>query len=215
MDGSLEVELKFRADSEATLHVLATAQTLGSARLGPARQVDEVDRYLDTSDLRLSAAGWACRLRSREGRTRVSLKGPSAAGARGALHRRPELDGPATDQPDPHAWPPSGARDALLAMSGGAPLGERFTLRQGRRERSVTLDGSEIGTLSLDDVRVEHAGVERGRCLVVELELTDEAARRGLDTVPLQEALLAAGGLEAEPRTKLERALALLDAAGA
>jgi inorganic triphosphatase YgiF len=91
---------------------------------------------------------------------------------------------------------------------------ERFTLRQVRRERRVTMDGGEIGTLSLDVARVERDGVEHGRCLVVELELTDQAARAGLDTTPLAEALLATGGLEAEPRTKLERALALLDAAG-
>jgi inorganic triphosphatase YgiF len=210
MPASLEVELKFRADSHA-MDVLARADRVGPARLGTVRLVVEVDRYLDTHDLRLSTLGWACRLRSREGRTWISLKGPPEAGTDGAMHRRPELDGPATDEPDSQAWPASPARDAVMAMSGGAPLQERFTLEQSRRERSVEIDRQTIGTLSLDFVRVERNGLGRGRFEVVELELTDDAVQGGLDLAPLTRALQATAGLQPEPHTKLERALELLD----
>jgi hypothetical protein len=73
----IESELKLMADGEAPLRTLATRQPLAAVRLGPARTVDEVDHYLDTTDLRLASQGWACRLRTREGTTLVSLKGPA------------------------------------------------------------------------------------------------------------------------------------------
>lgn len=210
MEGSLEVELKFRAESDAALDRLATAGRLGPAELGPTRQVDEQDRYLDTADGRLSAFGWACRLRTRDGSTLVSLKGPPEAGTADALHRRRELEGPASAALDPDAWGPSPARDALLAMSGGKPLIERLALRQVRRERSVMLRGRPVGTLSLDAVRVERDGVERGGFPVVELELRE--AGGNADIAALANALSAVPGLAQDEHTKLERALAMLDA---
>ena len=84
-----EVEAKFRAESAEPLIELAARPRLGRALLGIPRTVDEVDRYLDTDDGRLAAARWACRLRSREGATRISLKGPSTGAVTGWQHRRP------------------------------------------------------------------------------------------------------------------------------
>ena len=212
MGASLEVEFKLRAETDAPLLGLAVADRLGPAALGPAAEVAELDRYLDTADGRLSAAGWACRLRSRGGNTRISLKGPPADGTAGALHRRPEIDAPATDDPQPAAWPPSPAREQLLRLSGGGDLGERLALRQLRTERSAIIDGEPVATLSLDRVSVERDGIEHGALLVVELEMDDQALQRGVDPASMAQALLAIPGLAAEPRTKLERALALLPA---
>jgi inorganic triphosphatase YgiF len=188
------------------------AERIGPLDLGPAIETAELDRYLDTADGRMAAAGWACRLRSRHGGIRISLKGPPAEGTAGALHRRPEVEGPASAELDPAAWPGSAARVQLLALSGGGALVERLSLDQLRTERAVTLAGSPSGTLSLDDVRVTRDGVERGHFRVVELELDVGALRDGLDLAPLLSALEAIPGLRVEPRTKLERALALLDA---
>ena len=212
MPAPLEVELKFRAESDAPLRRLAAAERIGPLELGPAVETAELDRYLDTIDGRMAASGWACRLRSREGGTRVSLKGPPAEGTVGALHRRPEVEGPASADPDLAAWPASFAREQLMALSGGAALVERLSLDQLRTERAATLAGRPAGTLSLDDVRVTRDGIERGRFWVVELELDVRALRDGLDLAPLLAALEAAPGLQVEPHTKLERALALLDA---
>lgn len=212
MGAALEVELKLRAETDAPLRTLAVADRLGPAALGPATEVAELDRYLDTADGRLSAAGWACRLRSRGGETRISLKGPPADGTAGALHRRPEVDGPATDDPQPAAWPPSPAREQLVQLSAGSDLAERLALRQLRTERGVSIDGERVGTLSLDRVRVERDGIEHGAMLVVELEMDDLALDRGVDPASLGQALFAIPGLVAEPHTKLERALALLPA---
>jgi inorganic triphosphatase YgiF len=210
----IEAELKFRAVDEEPLRSLAAATSLGPAQLGAARTVDELDRYLDTADLRLAAVRWACRLRAREGRTLVSLKGPAEHIAGATLHRRPELEGPATPDPNPAAWPPSAARAQLLEMAAGAPLVERLRLAQRRTEREVRGGRELSGLLSLDRVRVLRDGMEIGQLLMVELELDPAALAGGLDPRPLAVALGAIPGLLPDPLTKLEHALGMVSEAG-
>jgi inorganic triphosphatase YgiF len=206
----VEAELKFTAADERPLRELEMTDELGPAALGPPRTVAEVDRYLDTADLRLAAARWACRLRSREGRTIVSLKGPAEHRPGDLLHRRPELEGPTDAGLEPDRWPASPARDQLVDLTGGGPLVERFSLAQERTERPVQLDARQIGHLSLDRVRVVHGQAEVGRMLVVELELDPAALEAGLDPGALALALGRVAGLVPDPASKLERALALL-----
>jgi inorganic triphosphatase YgiF len=205
-----EVEARFAASDDAPLDRLAAADRLGPARLGPMRIADEIDRYLDTPDGRLAAAGWACRLRSRGDGWRVSLKGPPAsAGYAAWLHERPEIEGPATAELDPQAWPPSDARTRLQELARGeAPMVERLRLLQRRRERDVAIAGTARGTLSLDAVSVVHGDTEVGRLRVVELELPGGVDRAALE--PLAAALAEIAGLAPEPRSKLERAVELL-----
>jgi inorganic triphosphatase YgiF len=206
----VEAELKYTAPTEQPLQELERAEALGPARLGVARTVAELDRYVDTLDLRLAAARWACRLRSREGRMIVSLKGPAEHAAGDLLHRRPEVEGPADSGLDARAWPPSPAGDQLLAMTAGAALLERFSLEQERTERAVIQGGTRIGGLSLDRVQVVYDGNEIGRMAVVELELDPGALAQGLDHAPLARALSAIEGLLPDPASKFERALAML-----
>ena len=206
-----EVEAKFRADGPGPLLLLASAPTLGRATLGAATTVTEIDRYLDTSGDLLAAALWACRLRSRGGEIRVSLKGPAEGTSADWLHRRPEVEGPATKSLDPGDWPRSEARVFLDELRGGEPLEERFELQQRRTERPVAVDGAALGLLSLDAVEVRRDGHRLGELFVVELELTGEG---GADAVrhlqALAEALQQRPGLSPDPRTKLEHALELL-----
>lgn len=205
-----EVEARFRADGPRPLRDLATADHLGRARLGAARAFDEVDAYLDTEAGALSDARWACRLRTRGGRTVVSMKGPPEASPAGGIHRRPEVEGPATPSRDPSEWPPSPARDLVDRLRGGARLVERLTLHQRRTERDVVLEPNRVvATLSLDEVRAVAPGAELGTFAVVEVELVagddrDEGALRELAA-----ALAARPGLRPDPQTKLERALEL------
>jgi inorganic triphosphatase YgiF len=209
---AVEVEAKFLAVDDDPLDALAGASTLGPAELGPPTTVGEIDVYLDTPDGRLAAGQWACRLRDRGAGFRVSLKGPAVAAADVAwLHRRPEVEGPATASFDPADWPPSEARKRLIEMAGGGPLIERFRLLQHRTERAVTVEGRGVGTLSLDRATVARAGELLGLLHVVELELA-----RGEDPVAgavlprLADALAGRAGLEADRRTKLEHAEELL-----
>jgi len=208
----IESELKLRADDEAPLRELAARSAIGPANLGRARVVDERDRYLDTADLRLAARRWACRLRTREGVTTVSLKGRAEHAAGAALHARPELNGPATASLDPATWPPSEARDALRAMSLDAPLTERFALEQERTERTVEIGTRRVGILSLDRTRVLHRGAVVGRLYVVELELESTALAVPHETELLAVALRRVDGLRLDPLSKLEHALEMIGA---
>ena len=221
--GLVETELKLSATGEGPLQRLAAMRQLGSMLLGTPETFLELDRYLDTGDGRLAAAGWACRHRRRAGRQLISLKGPPAAttdrpdGALeetlgGALHRRPEIEGPASAHLDPGDWPASAARDRLLELTGGRQLHERFVLRQRRTERSVRDGLVRVGTLSLDRVNVVQHGAPIGRlwCVELELERTTAAALQGPMRRLLAD-LLAVGDLAIEPMTKLERAVALID----
>ena len=203
-----EVEARFRAETAEPLIELATRTRLGRAALGLARTVNEVDRYLDTTGGHLAAARWACRLRSREGVTRISLKGPPSGSSQGWRHRRPEVEGPATSTIDPDAWAPSPALELLATLRDGRPLHERLRLEQTRTERSVALeDGTPIGTLTLDRVRMAEGGMDLGELFIVELELdaSSDVAERELDGLAAE--LEATRGLVAEPRSKLEHAL--------
>jgi inorganic triphosphatase YgiF len=164
-----EVEARFSASGPEPLASLAGVDRLGPAELGPAATSSEVDVYLDTADGALSAARWACRLRTRGRRVTVSLKGPPDPASGGWLHRRPEVEGPATRERDPAAWPPSAARAFLVQITHGALLVERFILRQQRVERTVSRETTRIGTLSLDTVDVEHEATTIGRLFVAEL----------------------------------------------
>ena len=209
-----EIEAKFRADDDAPLTTLERIEVLGPAELAPGRSVDETDVYLDTESGDLAAGRWACRLRSREGRITVSLKGPAEAGDEVWLHRRPEVEGPATNDFDPARWPPSSARDLVDRLRGSAPLVERFTLRQRRMERRVRVENRELGTLTLDRAAVEHNGRAMGRLHVVELELHGASTPEDQRLLgELAAALAAVPGLVAEERTKLEHALDLIGTA--
>ena len=206
-----EVEIKFRARTAGPLEELATIERLGDADLGAPRTVEETDRYLDTADGRLAGARWACRLREREGAHRVSLKGPALESARSWLHRRPEVEGPATAAAEPAAWPSSEARDLLDELRGGRPLAEQFRLRQWRTERAVSFGGTRVGTMTLDRVRVIDDDAVAGALHVVELELDDPERIGGGLVDRLASDLAGRPGLEPEDRTKLEHALDLLD----
>jgi inorganic triphosphatase YgiF len=203
-----EVEAKFRAHTAEPLVELAARPGLGHARLGPARTVDEVDRYLDTDDDRLAAALWACRLRTREGATRISLKGPPIGPVEGWHHRRPEVEGPATEAIDPDRWPASAALELLATLRGGRRLLERLRLYQARTERAVTLaNGTRLGTLTMDRVRMTADGTDLGRLFVVELELDQPSDAGEAELAGLAAVLESTDGLTAEPRSKLEHAL--------
>jgi inorganic triphosphatase YgiF len=208
---AIEVESKFRAVDQRTLQRLSTIDRLGPAWLGEARVASETDSYLDTTDGRLAAAGWACRLRSRADRAIVSLKGTAASriGDRSGTHRRPEIEGPATAEMRPDAWPPSEATELLLALSGGARLHERLRLKQRRTERAVLLEGHRIATLSLDEVDVlDPAAGSVGRVLVVELEHAGGA--RDEELAAVADAVRAQPGLTPDPLTKLDHATRLI-----
>jgi inorganic triphosphatase YgiF len=206
-----EVEAKFRASGPEPLAALARVPSLGAATLGPPRVVDEVDRYLDTDDHRLALAGWACRLRDRQGAIRISLKGPATAAPQAGIHRRPEIEGPATAATDPARWPEGPAVSLLNRLREGQPLLERLRLEQHRTVRDVRLDGDLLGQLSLDEVAIIGGHRRAGTLFAVELELEAAGTLSMASLSELAAHLAAWPGLVADDRTKLEHAIERLE----
>lgn len=205
-----EIEAKFRVDDLGRLARLTAVPMLGHAALGPARSVAEVDVYLDTVERALERAGWACRLRSRGAVVTVSLKGTADGPSSGGIHRRPEVEGPATASREPRDWPPSPARHLVDELRRGDQLVELLTLRQRRTERGVTVGETTLGILSLDAVTVHVGEVEHGTFHAVELELATEAADGEGALAQLAAVLAAHDGLVPDRLTKLERARELI-----
>ncbi|HEX5465106.1 MAG TPA: CHAD domain-containing protein [Candidatus Limnocylindrales bacterium] len=220
MADPLEVELKYAVRDRAALEAALSGERLGGLVVGPWRTVEMLDRHLDTAGAAVRRRGFAARLRRTGQETIISLKGAALedvaprqardAADGGALHRRAEIEGPASEALDPTAWPASEARDRLLAMIGDAPLRVRFTLRQTRHERELRgIDGWAL--LSLDEVSVDADGHHLG-----DLEMLEVEAKGGQDSIlePVARELADCHAVTPEPRTKAAWADLLLRQAG-
>ena len=118
---------------------------------GPARVDVLTDRYIDTGlgDGRLYLGGMRARLRaSRDG---VTLTVKRRGTVSGGITTRSEIEGPATLEVAPAAWPRSAAREVLLEIAGGAQLVEIAALRQRRLVRLVRR-GETTVEISLDEM---------------------------------------------------------------
>jgi triphosphatase len=203
----IERELKYRLRDAEHAARYADAATLGTLRsTGRTKQVQVEDRYVDTADGRLAAAGYAARLRRKPLATLLSVK--STGRAASALHQREELEGPADGSLDPRAWQPSAARELVLQHAGDAALVEIATIRQVRRTRILADEAAEV-EVSVDEVEIVHQGRVVDGFLELEVEL-----RRGESAAleSLADTLAADPDLEAVTSSKLERALAAVAA---
>jgi len=159
----IEIELKYRVESVAAAERYLTAPRLGAfdAR-EPARASRIEDRYVDTDDGALGAAGYAVRLRQSKSGTTVSVKSLASSEGPGGAVRREEVEGPADPVAAPSDWPTSVARSVILEHAGTAPLVELVTIRQVRRKRQIRDAGTRV-ELSLDEATVIAGGREVGR----------------------------------------------------
>ncbi len=202
--GPLEIELKYRMTDAATGDRLLAADDLaGLTAAAPVETVVHEDRYVDTPDGALAAAGYAGRFRSSGEETIITLKGLHRQDDGGAAHRREELEGPADLETAAPAWPESAARDAVISIVGEATLGELVRVRQVRRKRDYAANGTVV-ELSVDDVEVVMGDrvIERFAELEVELRQGDEAALE-----PLVDLLSEIEELVPAETSKLERAM--------
>jgi CHAD domain-containing protein len=124
----------------------------------------------------------------------------------GGLHRREELESPATRSLDPAQWPDSPAKSRVVEVAGGRRLIERFRAEQERHEVEAQLDGTVV-VVSLDEADIWTAGRLAGslKQLEVELRSGDETALRFL-----AEEIAAAGIGVPESRSKMAIALAMV-----
>ena len=200
----MEVELKYRMTDVATgERLLAADELAGFAATGPAETVRHEDRYLDTEDGALEAAGYSGRLRSTGKGTLLTLKGLERHDNGGSTHRREELEGPADPTQPPAAWPASEARDAVIRIVGERSLRDLVALRQVRQKRNYARNGTVV-EVSVDDVEVLVGAQVAERFAELELELRDGDE---VNLEPLADMLGEIEELVAVDSSKFERAL--------
>ncbi|NJN66042.1 MAG: CYTH domain-containing protein [Chloroflexaceae bacterium] len=203
----MEIEAKFRIGDPQVFPLLLALDRLGPYVLRPAPQHEEQrNTYYDTPDGCLRRARYGLRTREVQGRVIVTLKGPGQV--QGGVHERAEWEAEVAD-PDPSAWPDGEVRCRVRALvTPDVPLVPFLTIHT-HRHHIVVLSAShqEVAEVSLDESRIEAGGATDDFC-ELEIELRPAGTRRDL------EALVAALGehmvLMPEPRSKLERGLALL-----
>jgi CHAD domain-containing protein len=211
----LEIEAKFGIRDEQTFEKLLQATALAGFALGETAVAELHDRYLDTAEGAMRAAGYACRLRRLgsseassgpppDGRVLATLK--ALGGAVGAIHRRPEYEVALAKPSPPADWPPGPARDLAVDLAGAEPLIILFDIQQTRYSRPL-LDGDRVvAELSLDRVRLSRGDVLADTYLELEAELEPGGSERDLER--LVDKLEDEWGLEPDDQSKFERALA-------
>ena len=212
---AMEIEAKFMIPDPSVSRRLKLVRRLAGFTLGERKVSRLRDRYLDTRDRSLIRAGMACRVRQQsDGPLLLTVK--SVGTAAGAVHRREELEIPLpADEASSkrgfaaRAWPESPLRARILEVIGRKRLIPLATIRQRRMVRPVTREDRTVALLSLDDVRVR-AGSAVDRFSAVEVELTGRGGDADLDR--LATCLEREWGLRPDARSKLERALMLVDA---
>jgi triphosphatase len=203
----MEIEAKYIIADPTAFARLLELHRLGEYALQPSATPDrQRNTYYDTTDGRLQKRRYGLRIRQVGEHSVATLKGESQVHA--GLHERSEWEVPATS-PDPRTWPTGAARETALAL-----LGETFqlvTLVQINTERHTIIasrDDLPVIEMSLDRGTFEAAG----RSLPfreLELELLPDGEYA--DLAALAELLSRYVDLQAENRSKLERAMTLLD----
>ena len=201
----MEIEAKFVVPDEETFRRLQAADSLAGFALSAGRVKQVQDTYLDTTERLILAAGYACRQRE-QGDEGVLATFKGLGGAEDTVHRREELQVLLPSAAPPAEWPASPVRDRVLQLIGDASLIPLFDLQQTRVVRQAKQGERLVAELSLDDVHLVAGGREQAY-FELEVELAPQGTEDDLSV--LVACLKSEWGLEPEPRSKFERALAL------
>jgi triphosphatase len=147
----------------------------------PAQQLH--DTYLDTEDWRVFRAGFALRLRQKDGQVEATLKGLHSA--RADVADRREISEPLPEagaKALAHATGPVGSR--VRDVAGVKPLRTLFEVRNSRQRFAVRSrdPAAAVGEIVLDEARFSRGDGHRRPLLLTRVEL--EAA--GSDPAPLE-----------------------------
>jgi CHAD domain-containing protein len=202
----LEVEAKFSLPVSESLHRLQVTTRLAGFPLAKGQIRVVHDTYMDTTERKILAGGYACRFRQEAEGIRATLKG--VGGATGAIHKREEMEALLSGPQPAEEWLDCPLREQVLQLTNGEPLISLFELHQTRFVRPVRWQGQAIAELSLDDVHVV-AGNREQSYYELEVELTPLGNEEQLTRIT--DCLQEKWHLPPEPLSKFERALALLD----
>lgn len=162
------------ADLGVVRHWLGRHPILDGLRIEPLPAQQLHDVYLDTADWRLFRAGYALRVRQKEGHFEATLKGLRSARADAADRR--ELTEPLAEgkvKALARAAGPVGHR--VRDVAGAKPLRTLFEVRTSRERFAVQSrdDAEDVGELALDEAHFPRADHRRPMILTrVELEAT-------------------------------------------
>jgi inorganic triphosphatase YgiF len=198
-----EREIKLVTRDSEVLTRLAERRELAGFALAPPGIREQEDRYLDTEDFRLFAAGYSLRYRRRGGALVATLKEIPSVEGRDALRDREEIEAAVGEDgalPGPLA-------DLVASLTGGVDLRAVLRLRTRRRVRDILAGGAKVAELCLDEVEVARGdgSAPVDRFLEIEVEESGESSAV-LSTIG--EELLAT--LEPSVLSKFERGLAML-----
>lgn len=205
----IEIEVKLSVTEPANVLRLLEhpdpAALAGFDATGALSEQVVIDRYFDTVDARLEAAGARARVRTGDAADAAPILALKHHGLEEAgVTARHEVEGPADDILDPGAWPDSDARRELLELTQGEPIVEIARLRQRRHVRLVQRDATTV-ELSLDEL--EALDGDRVSATRWELEAELKAGDRGA-LAALAAALASVAGVRPAGGSKLGFALA-------
>lgn len=206
---NMEIEAKYTIDDPTAFKRLLALRQLGDYELQPAAAAEQQrNTYYDTADGRLRRRRYGLRIREVGDSSIATLKGESNVSS--GLHERSEWEVPATS-PDPQTWPEGAARHTALALLGEqARLVPLLSINTERHTIIARRDQLAVIEISLDAGTFEVPGRSHPfRELELELLPDGEYA----DLAALAELISQQVALQAENRSKLERGMALLEAA--
>jgi inorganic triphosphatase YgiF len=205
----VEIEAKFAVIGPLDPPHIDTLD-LAPYRLVPRGVQRHHDEVLDTPARSLTAARRSLRIRRAGQEAVLTLKGPNTTSDDG-MYAREEIEAslPEGTDGDIRAWPPQIA-ERVAPLIGGQPLAPLVRVDVTRRLWDVIRAGRRVAELALDSGEIAANG-RRQPLYELEVELKGAGKRADLDALAgrLQNSL----PLRAEPRSKLQRGLALLDEA--
>lgn len=205
-----EIESRYLIPDRLLFDRLRRLEALGSFVLQRVGKVVVADDYLDTRDQALLQQAWACRLRSEGGVWLATLKGP--ARVVGSIVHRPEYEITLPRRTeDVASWPRGELRRNLAALTGGRRLRRLVSIQQARHKHLLLDEGRPVAELSLDVVRTLSDGLDH-TSFMLECELLESGQVADLER--LDQVLLDDFGLVPESRSKLRRALDLIEGSG-
>ena len=203
----MEIEAKFIIPDKETCERLQETDQLAGFLLSSGHSRSIHDFYLDTAELSIKQAGYACRKREQTDKTVITLKQLAASDQ--AVHRREEFEIslPAADLP-PAQWPDSPARNLILQFIQQKPLIPLFDLNQTRFVRLMRSHRERlVAELSIDEVHIQATDSER---IYYELEAELLAEGTESDLEKIQNCLQQEWALIPASCSKFERALTLI-----
>ena len=201
----METEFKYRlADTSVFDSIVETAAS-GKMGLDEVETIDMHAAYFDTEDYDFRNRGIAYRIRQEDDRCTVTIKWDVKVNE--GLHRREEFNLVVNDErfvlnPNIEIFISSDAYDVLLEAAGDKPLKPTISMDYERKQFKVDT-GRSISCISVDEGVIHH--IDGHLVPVSELEVEWYYGSEE-DFMELAHRIQSKYGLEAEDRSKLQRA---------